>query len=46
MSEDKIKVFDRLKISMREKDDENIYWSLSEMEKFSGRTGLLRVGDS
>lgn len=33
MSEDKIEIFDRLKISMREKDDEKIYWPLSEMEK-------------
>lgn len=44
MSEDKIEIFDRLKISMREKDDEKIYWPLSEMEKFSGRTGLLGGG--
>lgn len=44
MSEDKIEIFDRLKISMREKDDEKIYWPLSEMEMFSGRTGLLGGG--
>lgn len=45
MSENKIEIFDRLKISMREKDDEKIFWPLSEMEKFPGRTGLLGVGD-
>ena len=44
MSEDKIEIFHRLKISMREKDDEKIYWPLSEMEMFSGRTGLLGGG--
>ena len=44
MSEDKIGIFDRLKISMREKDDEKICWPLSEMEKFPGRNWFAGGG--